>query len=132
MQLFLYYLSALIPLALLDSVWLLLVARGFYADKLGFLITKSVNVVPVLVFYPLYTLAVIVFAVMPAVNAGSWTEALWRGALLGLAAYGAYDLTNQATIAQWPTVVTIVDITWGVILTALTSVIAYFIIIAFR
>ncbi|MCX6820067.1 MAG: DUF2177 family protein [Candidatus Adlerbacteria bacterium] len=71
-------------------------------------------------------------AVVPAVSSVSWFEALWRGALLGLVAYGAYDLTNQATIARWPTTMTLVDMTWGAVLTALTSIIAYFIITALK
>lgn len=126
------YLATIIPLSILDGIWILGVAKGFYARELGFLFTKSANLVPVAFFYPIYALAVLVLAVMPAVNSGSWFEALWRGALLGLAAYGAYDLTNQATIAGWPTLVTIVDMGWGMSVSALTSLIAYFIITAVR
>lgn len=126
------YVATLIPLGILDSIWILLVAKKFYADQLGFLFAKSVNIIPVALFYPIYAGAVLALAVMPAVSSGSWIEALWRGALLGLAAYGAYDLTNHATIAGWPLSVTIVDLAWGVFVSAATSVIAYFIITAFK
>jgi uncharacterized membrane protein len=122
------YAATLIPLVVLDMLWLLVVAKKFYASQMGFLFAKSINIAPVLFFYPLYALAILVLVVMPAVSAGAWTIALTRGALLGFAAYGAYDLTNQATISGWPTMMTLVDMGWGALLTALTSVIAYFII----
>lgn len=126
------YLSVLIPMLALDALWIGVVARGFYAERLGFLISGSFKVAPAAVFYPVYALAISLLVVMPAITAGSWTEALWRGALLGLAAYAAYDLTNQATIAAWPTSVTIVDIGWGIVVTSIVSVIAYFFITALR
>lgn len=95
---------------------------------MSFLFSKSISFTPIVFFYPIYALGVLMLVVIPAVSAGSWFQALWRGALLGLVAYGAYDLTNQATINGWPTVVTFVDMGWGVTVTALTSLIAYFII----
>lgn len=128
----LYYLATLVPLLALDAVWILVLAKKFYATHMSFLFTKSVSLAPVAFFYPLYALAVLLLAVMPAVASGSWVEALWRGALLGLAAYGAYDLTNQATIGGWPTIMTIVDMGWGAVVTGLVSVIAYFIITALK
>jgi uncharacterized membrane protein len=126
------YVATLIPLLGLDALWILVLAKKFYAEQLGFLFSKTVNLVPVAFFYPIYALGVLFLAVMPAISSASWIEALWRGALLGLVAYGAYDLTNHATIANWPTTVTLVDIGWGMIVTALTSVIAYFIITALK
>jgi uncharacterized membrane protein len=113
-------------------LWILVVAKKFYAYQMGFLFSKSINLAPVAVFYPLYALGTLVLAVAPAVISATWIDALSRGALLGLVAYGAYDLTNQATIAQWPTVMTLVDMAWGMTVTALTSVIAYFIITALK
>ncbi|MFA5999796.1 MAG: DUF2177 family protein [Candidatus Paceibacterota bacterium] len=128
MNIIIAYLATLIPLGILDGIWVLLIAKGFYAEHMGFLFTKSVNLVPVVFFYPIYAFGVLLLAVLPAVNSASWVEALWRGALLGLLAYGAYDLTNHATIANWPLVMTIVDMAWGMTVTALTSVLAYFLI----
>ena len=132
MNYFFAYIATLIPLTLLDAFWILVLAKKFYADQMGFLFSKSINLVPVAFFYPLYALCVLVLVVMPAISSASWVEALWRGALLGLAAYGAYDLTNHATIANWPLSMTIVDMAWGITVTALTSVIAYFIITALK
>ena len=106
----------------------LVVLGNGMTSLMEFLFSKSINLVPVLVFYPIYAFGVMLLAVLPAVASGSWVEALWKGALIGLLAYGAYDLTNQATIANWPVLVTIIDIGWGIIVTSLTSVIAYFLI----
>ncbi len=132
MNYIIFYLSTIIPLVLFDALWILVLAKSFYATQMGFLFSKSVNIIPVAFFYPIYAFAVLLLAVMPAISSGSWVSVLWRGALLGLAAYGAYDLTNQATISGWPTLVTVVDISWGVFVTALTSVVAYFIITALK
>ncbi len=123
-----YYLATLIPLVALDVVWILGLAKKFYATHMGFLFSKNINLVPAGFFYPLYAFGVLVLVVLPAIKSGSWSEALWRGALLGLVSYGAYDLTNHATIAQWPFIMTIVDMGWGTLVTTLTSVIAFFVI----
>ena len=132
MNTFFAYVATIIPLAVLDTVWLMFVAKGFYSTHMSFLFSKTINFTPVLFFYTIYAFVALMLVVMPAVAANSWVEALWRGALLGLAAYGAYDLTNHATIAGWPLKMTLVDMGWGVVVTALTSVIAYFIISHFK
>lgn len=126
------YLAALIPLLVLDGVWILVVAKGFYAKHMGFLFQQNMKLAPAGFFYPLYALAVLLLAVLPALENHSWQEALWKGALLGLAAYGAYDLTNHATIANWPLVMTITDMLWGMFVSAATSICAYFLIAYFR
>jgi uncharacterized membrane protein len=128
MYYFIYYLATIIPLVIFDGLWILVIAKKFYATELGFLFSKSINIVPVMLFYPIYAFVILTLAVLPAVSSKSWIEALWHGALLGLAAYGAYDLTNQATITGWSTRVTIVDMGWGIVVTAITSVIVFFII----
>ncbi len=126
------YIATLIPLALLDAAWILLIAKNFYAEKMGFLFSKNINFTPIALFYPIYALVVLMLAVTPAVTAHSWSEALWRGALLGLGAYAAYDLTNHATIAGWPLSMTLVDMGWGTVMTAIASLAAYLIIVAVR
>ncbi len=132
MNYFLTYIVALITLTVLDVLWILVLAKKFYSEQMGFLFSKSINFTPVLFFYPLYALGVLLLAVIPAISSASWIEALWRGALLGLVAYGAYDLTNHATIAGWPLTMTLIDILWGITVTSLTSVITYFVITAFK
>ena len=122
------YIAVLVPMLVLDMVWILGIAKSFYSEKMGFLFTQSPNMMPAVFFYIIYAVAVLVLSVTPSVSNSSWVEALWKGALLGLAAYGAYDLTNHTTIANWPLSMTILDMAWGMTVTALTSVIAYFVI----
>lgn len=81
------------------------------------------------VFYVIYTVGVVFFVVTPAL-AGSLSvwQVVLRGALFGLVAYATYDLTNQATLANWSTIVTVVDLIWGAVLTGVAGVIAYLIL----
>ena len=78
-------------------------------------------------FYLVYVAGIVHFAVMPAVNGGSWVTALVNGALLGLVAYGTYDMTNLATLKNWSVSVSVVDMIWGVALTAIAATCGYFI-----
>lgn len=126
------YFATIIPLGILDGLWLVFIAKNFYAKHLGFLFSKTFNFAPIAVFYPLYAFAVMFLVVMPALEEQSLISALWKGALFGLAAYAAYDLTNHATIANWPLIITIVDIAWGAVVTALASAAAYLIISALK
>jgi uncharacterized membrane protein len=128
MNLVITYIAVLIPMIALDALWILLVAKQFYAQKIGFLFAESANMVPVLFFYPLYALGIAALVVSPALASGSWFDALWRGAVLGLVSYGAYDLTNHATIANWPLSMTLVDMAWGMTVTALAGLAAYTIV----
>jgi uncharacterized membrane protein len=119
------YFTTLITLILLDGIWLTTVAKTFYKKYLGYLFAENVTYWPILLFYPLYAFGILFFVVQPALEHKSLGEAVFRGALLGLVAYGAYDFTNQATIAKWPVMVTFVDLLWGMSVTALTATIAF-------
>jgi len=111
----------------IDALWLGIIAKGFYRQQIGFLMKDQMNWVAALLFYIVFAVGIVVFALMPAIESGSWVRATLLGALLGFLAYAAYDLTNLATIKNWPIVVTIVDLAWGTFLTALVSTVAYFI-----
>ena len=115
------FLAALVAMAVVDGVWLGVVARGLYRRQLGFLMAERPNWAAAVAFYLLYVLGVTILAVLPAIDAGSVGEAAWRGALFGLVAYATYDLTNAATLRGWPTSITLIDMAWG---TALTTVVA--------
>ncbi len=128
MQNILLYVSTLIPLVILDAIWLLYLGKPFYTKTMGFLFTESFKMGPALVFYPLYAFAIVFLVLSPGIaNGSSILNIALKGAILGLAAYGAYDITNHATIPNWPLSMTIVDIAWGVFVTLATSVIAYYI-----
>lgn len=116
-----YALTVPIFLAI-DLIWLGVVARGFYRERLGHLLAADVNWPAALLFYLLFVGGIVFFAVKPGLEAGSPGRALAYGALFGLLTYATYDLTNQATMRDWPPLVTVVDLAWG---TALSGTVAY-------
>lgn len=121
------YLIALPVFFAIDMIWLGLVAKNFYKNQIGFLMTPNINWVAAIIFYLLFIVGLVIFVITPAVEKGSWMYALLLGALFGLIAYATYDLTNLATLKDWPLLVTIVDLAWGAVLAASVSVITYFI-----
>lgn len=115
------YGSALLALGVLDALWLGLVARDFYRQGLGHLMAPAVAWVPALAFYLLFPLGLMLFAVQPALATGSIGRAGTLGALFGLFCYATYDLSNHATLRDWPWRVTLVDIAWGAAAGAITA-----------
>ena len=97
------YLAAGIAFLAIDSIWLMTMADLLYRPLLGDLLTESFNLVPAVLFYLIYIAGIVIFAVRPALASGRWTTAALFGALFGFCAYATYDLTNQATIRDWPT-----------------------------
>lgn len=111
----------------IDMLWLVFVARNFYKEKIGFLMKDDVNWVAAVIFYLLFIAALVQFVITPSIEKHSWVHALTYGAFFGLVTYATYDLTNLATLKDWPVIVTVVDLIWGTILAALVSVITYLI-----
>jgi uncharacterized membrane protein len=105
----------------LDMVWLGVVAKNFYVKHIGFLMKSDVNWTAAILFYLLFIAGMVVFVISPAVEKGSWGRALLFGALFGLITYATYDLTNLATLKDWPLSVTIVDMLWGMVIAASVS-----------
>ena len=111
----------------IDMVWLGLVAKNFYRSQIGFLMKSDINWLAAIIFYFLFIVGLVLFVVMPAFEKGSWTQALLFGALFGLITYATYDLTNLATLKDWPLLVTCVDLAWGAVLAASVSIATYLI-----
>ncbi|UCH73289.1 MAG: DUF2177 family protein [Rhodospirillales bacterium] len=109
----------------LDFLWLGLVARGFYASQLAHLIRDNVNFLAAGAFYLAYVAGIVFFAVAPALAEGSWRKALVSGVVLGLLAYGTYDMTNLATLKDWPVAMSLVDMVWGGFVTGAAALAAY-------
>ena len=110
-----------------DAVWLTVAGNGLYRPLLGDLILEKFRVVPAVVFYLIYVAGAVYFAIAPAIASGRWTTALLNGALFGFFTYATYDLTNQATLKGWPTTITMVDLCWGTVLTAVCATLGYII-----
>jgi len=121
------YAIALPVFLAIDMVWLGLVAKNFYKNQIGFLLKPDINWTAAILFYLLFIVGLVLFVIQPSVEKSSWAHALIFGALFGLVTYATYDLTNLATLKDWPLLVTIVDLAWGATLGALVSVITYFI-----
>lgn len=122
------YVSAFLVFFAIDMLWLGLIAKNFYGAKLGHLMTPKVLWTPAFIFYMLFVAGILFFVVFPALQKGSWTYALGAGALFGLITYATYDLTNLATLKDWPLVVTLVDLVWGSVLSASTATLSFLII----
>ena len=119
------YVCTLIVFLAVDSLWLGLVARGFYASQLGGLMRDNIAFWAAGGFYLAYVAGIVLLAVMPALAEGSWVRAAVNGTVLGLVAYGTYDMTNLATLKGWPVTVSIVDMGWGAILTSMSAIVGF-------
>jgi uncharacterized membrane protein len=125
MKIIISFFSVLISLLLIDIVWLTVMSKNFYSKQIGHLLSESPKLFPAGIFYLIYSFGIIFFVVLPAIQGNfNISKTFIYGALLGIIAYGTYDLTNHATIKDWPTIVTAVDIVWGALLTGTVAVIA--------
>ena len=122
------YVIALVIFLLIDAVWLTVIAKQLYADKLGYLMAPKPNLLAALAFYVLFILGLLVFVINPALVAGSWVQALVAGLFFGLVTYATYDLTNLATIKDWPLLITVIDLIWGSFVSGVTAVLSYLVI----
>jgi uncharacterized membrane protein len=111
----------------IDMLWLGLVAKNFYKNQIGFLMKSEINWGAAILFYLVFIVGLVLFVIAPALEKDSWTHAVIFGALFGFITYATYDLTNLATLKDWPLLVTVVDLAWGTALGTLVSLISYFI-----
>ena len=112
--------TALVMVAL-DMLWLGVIAKPLYQQGIGHLMAERPNVVVAVLFYALYAVGVVVFAVAPQHGGASWGTTLAMAALFGCMAYGTYDLTNLATLRDWPLRLSLIDIAWGTVVSAASA-----------
>ena len=115
------YITALVIFFGFDMIWLGLVAKDFYASQIGFLMRPDINWAAAILFYLLFIGGLVTFVIAPAVESSSPLKAAALGAFFGFITYATYDLTNLATLKDWPLLVTIVDLAWGSVLGAVVS-----------
>ena len=120
------YLVAGVVFLGLDAAWLSQVALGLYRRELGGLLLDQPNLPIAGVFYLLFVAGIVLLVVQPAAANGDWFAALWMGAVLGLVAYGTYDITNLSTLRGWSLTIAVIDLAWGIVLTATASIAGYF------
>ncbi len=126
----LYYLKlygiALLVFLALDAVWLGVIARAFYVRHLGYVLAPQPQWWAACVFYVLFIAGALVLVIIPALDGHTVGWLLARALLFGLVTYATYDLTNLATIKDWPWVVTVVDLIWGTLVSTLVCTAAFF------
>lgn len=119
-----YVLTSVVFFAI-DMVWLGFLAKNLYRKHLFGLLADQVNWTAAIVFYLLFIVGIFVFVIVPAVEKNSLITALWLGAFFGIVTYATYDLTNLATLKNWPVAIVFIDIAWGAVLTSLVSMAGY-------
>lgn len=119
------YLLTILVFFLVDIVWLGVISKNLYKNYLGHLMAPKVNWTAALIFYALFIAGLVFFVINPALAKESLVYAILAGGFFGLITYGTYDLTNLATIKDWPLNITIIDLIWGTVLNALTSGITF-------
>jgi uncharacterized membrane protein len=121
------YIATLIVFFAIDLFWIGIVARTFYRKQIGFLLAPSPNWTAAIIFYLLFILGLLYFVVVPGLNENSFKITFLRAALFGLITYSTYDLTNLATVKDWPLLITAVDMIWGTVLSVAVSLVSFMI-----
>lgn len=130
MELLQIYLLTLVVFFAVDILWLGYVSKGLYKRYLGHYMAEKVNWTAALIFYGLFIAGLVYFVIQPALDKESLVHAMLAGGFFGLVTYGTYDLTNLATLKDWPLPITVVDLVWGTVLNAATASITYLIAMA--
>lgn len=119
------YAGSAVAMLVLDAAWLSFAAKRLYRPNLGSMLADGFRLPPAALFYFIYVGGIVFLAVFPGTDVGKLSVAATRGAALGFIAYATYDLTNQATLKQWSTTVTVADMAWGTVLTAVAASAGY-------
>jgi uncharacterized membrane protein len=119
------YLASAAVFAVIDAAWISLLGPKIYKPIIGDILADTVRLGPAIAFYVLYIAGIVALAIGPALKGGGWRQAAINGAVLGLVAYGTYDLTNQATLKVWATKITALDMTYGAFATAIAATVGY-------
>ena len=122
-----YLLTAIVFFSI-DMVWLGFIAKDLYRKYLGGFLSDTVNWPAAIIFYCLFIIGMFIFAIIPAVEKNMVGQAVLLGALFGFFTYATYDLTNLATLKNWPLLIVIVDMAWGAILTATVATAGFYIV----
>ena len=116
------YAATAIVMIALDLLWLGVIAKPLYQQGIGHLMAEQPNIPVAVLFYAVFALGIVVFAVLPNGPGSAWSKAAIAGALFGFFAYATYDLTNLATLKNWPLGLSILDMAWGSLVSAVAAV----------
>lgn len=127
MEQFKMYLIALVSFVLVDGIWLAFIAKDLYQKELGYLFSSNPNWLAAIIFYLLFLVGLVYFVINPGIEKESIKTLLISAALFGLVTYATYDLTNLATVKDWPIKITAIDLVWGTFLSSAVSYITYYV-----
>ena len=119
------YVATLVVFLALDAVWLGTMANLLYRPTLGDILLPKFSPAPAILFYLIFIVGILIFAIVPAMKDGQWTTTLLYGALFGFFSYGVYDFTNMATLRNWSLKITLADLCWGTVLTSASATMGY-------
>lgn len=125
------YLVAVPIFFAVDMLWLGFVAKDIYQKYMGHLMRPTPNWPVAILFYLLFLVGLIIFAIYPAIQNNSWTQALLYGAMFGFFTYMTFDLTNLAVLKGYSWEIAIIDIIWGIVLSSIVSISVFFVITKF-
>ena len=125
MKFLIAYLVTALVFLIIDYLWLGVLMKDYFQSQLSHLMAEEVNLSIAALFYLFYAAGIVFLCINPAIATGDWTKALINGAVLGFLAYGAYDVTNAATLRDWPMMMSVIDVAWGTALTAFSAVMGY-------
>lgn len=123
-----YFAVAFAIFLVIDMVWLGVIAKSLYRQELGHLMGARVNFIAAFVFYALFIVGALYFVIIPGLESGNVPRLILSAALYGLITYATYDLTNLATLRDWPLRITLIDLTWGTTLSTVTSLLSYWVL----
>ena len=109
----------------IDLLWLGFIARNLYRDSLGHLMSPAVNWTAAIVFYLMFIVGILIFSVVPALKKEALAWAVIYGGLFGFFTYATYELTNLATMRNWPMKLVFIDTLWGVVLCSTVAAVSF-------
>jgi uncharacterized membrane protein len=121
------YLTTLVVFLAVDFVWLSSMANVLYKPILKDILEPNFRLAPAIVFYLLFPMGLVIFGVAAGIRSGNWTDALLYGALFGFFAYATYDLTNHATLKNWETKLTVLDMIYGAVASGVAAAAGYYV-----
>ena len=120
------FLSTIVTFLILDAIWLGFVAKDFYAKQLSLYLTDDVIWSSALIFYIIFNIGLLILVILPSIEKNSYATLIIYALTYGLVTFATYDLTNLATVKEWPLIVSVVDMAWGMFVAFSSASVAFF------
>ena len=131
MKFLIAYVVTAVVFLVIDYIWLGFLMKDYFQSQLSHLMAENVSLSIAALFYLFYAAGIVFLCINPVIESGDWTKAFINGAILGFLAYGTYDITNMATLRDWPVMMSIIDVAWGTVLTGFSATMGYIVLKAY-